>query len=191
MPPKVKITKDDIVKTALELVRSKGEQSMNARTIAATLNCSTQPIFSNFDNMDSLREAVISSAYSRYLETIEREINSGKYPEYKAFGMAYVRFADEEKELFKLLFMRDRTSEDLSPPSDYERSVQLIMKVNNVSYETAMLMHLEVWTCVHGIGVMIATSFLKLEWEAISRMLSDVYFGIRERHLQEKKNEGN
>ena len=33
----------------------------------------------------------------------------GKYPPYKASGMAYIRFAKEEKELFKLLFMRDRS----------------------------------------------------------------------------------
>ena len=46
-------------------------------------------------------------------------------------------------------------------------------------------MHLEMWTCVHGIGSMLATSFLELDFELISRMLSDVYQGIRRRHLEE------
>lgn len=187
MPPKVKITKEDIIKTAVELVRANGEQAINARSIAAAMNCSTQPIFSNFITMENLKESVISAAYDRYLGFLRREVENGRYPQYKAFGMAYVSFAKEERELFKLLFMRDRTGEDISPTLDFEESVQMIMKANGVTLEKARLMHLETWTCVHGIGVMLATSFLPLEWELISDMLTDVYQGIRTRHLAEGK----
>ena len=183
MPPKVQITKEDIVNTALCLIRTSGEHAINARAVAAALNCSTQPIFSNFATMEELQKAVILAAYELYVDFLKKESESGKYPEYKAFGMAYIRFAMEEKELFKLLFMRDRTGEDLSPSSDFEKSVEIIMKANNISREKAMLIHLETWTCVHGIGVMIATSFLTLDWDLISNMISDVYLGLRARHL--------
>ena len=57
--------------------------------------------------MDELREAVAESAYKLYLSFLKKESESGKYPQYKAFGMAYIRFAKEERELFKFLFMRD------------------------------------------------------------------------------------
>ncbi len=183
MAPKVKIIKEDIVNTALELVRVSGEQAINARAIASVLECSTQPIFSNFATMDELRKAVINAAYEIYLGFIEAEVQSGKYPPYKAFGMAYILFAKEEKELFKLLFMRDRSGEELSETVDFETSVEMIMKANGVSAETARLMHLEMWSCVHGIGTMLVTSFLPLELELVSDMLTDVYQGIRTRHL--------
>ena len=189
MPPKVKITKEEIVKTAVELVRANGVSSLNARTIAAELNCSTQPIFSNFATMDELQEAVIVAAHNHYLSFIKNEVESGKYPQYKSFGMAYIRFAKEEKELFKLLFMRDRSETDTSPSSDFEQSVEMIMKANGVTQETATLMHLEMWTCVHGIGTMFATSFLSLERDLISDVLTDVYQGIRARHLSKEKNQ--
>ena len=55
MPPKVKITKNDIIKTALELVRESGAQSLNARAVAGKLACSTQPVFSNFATMEELQ----------------------------------------------------------------------------------------------------------------------------------------
>ena len=187
MPPKVKVTKEDIVSAALELVRASGDQAINARAVAAYLNCSTQPVFSNFETMDQLRQEVILTAYDRYLGFIKREAESGKYPRYKAFGMAYVRFAREEKELFKLLFMRDRTDEDLSPTQDFEESARMIAQANGVSMDVARLMHLETWSCVHGIGAMLATSFLPLDEELVSRMLTDVYQGIRARHLGEGK----
>ena len=185
MAPKVKVTRDDVVNTALELIRAEGESALNARAIASALGCSTQPVFSNFATMEKLREAVIAAAYELYVGFLNDEANGGRYPQYKAMGMAYIRFAKEERELFKLLFMRDRTGEDLSPSPDFEASAEIIASANGIDIETARLIHLEMWTCVHGIGVMMATSFLMLDLELVSDMLSDVYLGIRERHLSE------
>ena len=187
MPPKVKVTKESIVKAAVALVRQNGVESLNARSIAAFLDCSTQPIFSNFQTMDDLQKAAVDAAYARYLEFLDSEVRSGKYPAYKSFGMAYIRFAKEEKELFKLLFMQDRSNGELVPTQDFEASVEMIMKANAISKEKAELMHLEMWSCVHGIGTMLATSFLSLDWELISNMITDVYQGLRTRFLVEEK----
>lgn len=191
MPPKVKITKEEIINKTLELIRENGEDAVNARTIASALGCSTQPIFSNFESMEDLYAQVINNTYRLYTGFIENELRSGKYPPYKAYGMAYIRFAKKEKELFKLLFMRDRTGEDHSPSPDFEQSVEIIMKTNNFTREIAMLMHLEMWACVHGIAVMMATSFLELDDELISKITSDVYLGVRARLLSEEKDERN
>ena len=187
MPPKIKITKEQIIQTAFDLVRKDGEQALNARSIACALNCSTQPVFSNFESMEDLSKSVIEKAYQTYLNFLQNEAESGKYPKYKAFGMAYIRFASEEKELFKLLFMRDRRGEGFTPTPDFIASTQLIMQNNNVTKEVAELIHLEIWTCVHGIATMIATSFLTLDWELISNILSDVYYGVRDKHINGAK----
>lgn len=188
MPPKVKVTKEKILEVSLEIVRRQGMNALNARHIAQALGCSTQPLFSNFATMEDLQKAAVAAAYDLYLEFIQTEVESGKYPRYKAFGMAYVRFAKEESELFKLLFMRDRTGEDTSPSPDFEEAVQMMM-ANGMTREKATLMHLEMWSCVHGIGTILATSFLSLEWELVSAMLTDVYRGIRARHLSEGERE--
>ncbi len=183
MAPKTKITKEDIIKTAISLVREGGEEAINARALAAALNCSTQPIFSNFTSMEELEISVLHAAYEEYLNFQKNEVESGKYPPYKAFGMSYIRFADQEKKLFKFLFMRDRSNEDKSPTEDFTVSVQMLMEANKISEEKAMLMHLEMWAFVHGVATMLATSFLSLEWDLVSNMLSDIYHGIRQRHV--------
>ena len=183
MAPRVKVTKDDIINTAIDLIRNNGDGAINARAIANALNCSTQPIFSNFDSMEDLEQEVIVGIYNIYATFLKNEAESQKYPIYKAYGMAYIRFAQEERELFKILFMRDRTNEEASVSIDFEESVQMIMKSTGLSYEKAQLMHFEMWTCVHGIATMIATSFFALEWDVISQMTSDVYQGVLSRHL--------
>ena len=186
MPPKVKITKSDIINTALELVRANGESAINARAIAAILNCSTQPIFSNFATMEELQGEVIVSAYELYLGFLQNDAESGKYPMYKAFGMAYIRFAKEESELFKLLFMRNRAGAEFVASPDFEASVEIIMNANNISRKKAELMHFEMWAFVHGIATMLATSYLTLDWERISDMITDIYQGVRSRHISKE-----
>ncbi|MBO5295645.1 MAG: TetR/AcrR family transcriptional regulator, partial [Clostridia bacterium] len=78
MPPKVKITKEEIIQTALSLVCENGEQAINARAIAAALHCSTQPIFFNFATMKELQNAVLQAAYERYLLFLKNEVEEGK-----------------------------------------------------------------------------------------------------------------
>jgi hypothetical protein len=135
--------------------------------------------------MEELQNEIIMCAHKIYLSFLESEAKSGKYPQYKAFGMAYIRFAKEEKNLFKMLFMCDRNGKELSSTEDFEASVNMIMEANGVNREIASLMHLEIWTFVHGIASMIATSFLELDMELISKMTSDAYHGIRKHHLGE------
>lgn len=186
MPPKVKITKQEIVAATLELLRKEGEPALNARSIANALGCSTQPVFSNFASMEELQYTVLHAAYEHYGSFLTRELESGKYPPYKAFGMAYVRFAREEKQLFRVLFMCDRKGRELLPSADFSASVDMIMQANGISHAEAELWHMEMWSCVHGIGTMLATSFLELDDELISRMLSDVYQGLRAKHTKEE-----
>ncbi len=186
MPPKVKVTKEDIINAAVDIVRNGGAQAINARTIASVLNCSTQPVFSNFATMEELRLAVVKKADILCQEYMRREVESGEFPAYKANGMAYIRFAKEEKELFKLLYMRDRSSELIPEESEITDEMESIVH-NNTGLDGAdvKLFHLEMWAYVHGIATMFATSFLDLDWALVSRMLTDAYQGLRKQYETE------
>ena len=179
MAPKVKISKEDIVNMSVELVREWGADALNARNIAQKLGCSTQPIFSNFSSLEEVIDETRKAAHRAYLGYIEREVASERYPAYKAFGMAYMRFAEEEKELFKFLFMCDNAGGRTGETEDFSASVEMIMTANGISREKAERMHFEMWCFVHGIGTMLATSFIQLDWENISQMTSDIYHGLQ------------
>ena len=186
MPPKAKVTKEDIINAAVNIVRISGAQAINARTIASALNCSTQPVFSNFATMDELRLAVVEKADRLCQEYMQREVESGVFPTYKANGMAYIRFAKEEKELFKLLYMRDRSSESIPEDSELTDKMEAIVHNNTgLGGVDAKLFHLEMWAYVHGIATMFATGFFDLDWELVSKMLTDSYQGLRKQYRME------
>ncbi len=183
MPPKVKITKKDIINAATDIVRNSGADSINARNVALALNCSTQPIFSNFSTMDELRLATIKNADILCNEYMRKEVESGIYPPYKANGMAYIRFAKEEKELFKLLYMRDRSGEQIPETTEQtDQMADIIHKNTGLNNTDAKLFHLEMWAFVHGIATMFATGFFDIDWELVSKMLTDAYEGLRKQY---------
>ena len=121
-----------------------------------------------------------------YQNYIKREIDAKIYPPYKASGMAYIRFAKEERELFKLLYMRDRTGEAIPESSALNDRMEDFVQTNTGLANTdARLFHLEMWAYVHGIATMFATGFFDLEWELVSRMLSDAYQGLCKQYGKE------
>ncbi len=183
MPPKVKVTREDIITAAVDIIRQSGAESINARMVATMLDCSTQPIFSNFATMDELRLAVVEKADELFREYMRREVESGEFVPYKANGMAYIRFAKEEKELFKLLYMRDRSGEVITEGSEINDQMESMVHANTgLDHESTKLFHLEMWAYVHGIATMFATGFLDLDWELVSRMLTDSYQGLRKQY---------
>lgn len=183
MPPKTKITQNDIIAASLDVVRENGAAALNARAIAKKLRCSTQPIFSNYATMEALRADVMRSAKQLYQEYLERGMKDPAYPPYKASGIAYIRFAKEEKELFKLLFMRDRSHEEIKEERDeLSGLLHLIASNTGMSLDDAYLFHIQMWVYVHGIATMIATAYLDWDWEMVSGMLTDAYQGMKERY---------
>ena len=48
MPPAVRITEEDIISAAVELVRENGLSFLNARSLAKKIGCSVHPIFRIF-----------------------------------------------------------------------------------------------------------------------------------------------
>lgn len=186
MPPKVKVTKEEIIAAALEILRQKGMEAVNARAVAAALGCSTQPIFSNYSSMGALQHDVLAAGYAEYNRWIEQQMKESRYPPYKASGMAYISFARRQSQLFKVLFMRDRTGEP-QPAEDEltRRIIGLIMKNTGLEEQAAYTLHIELWIFIHGIASMLVTGYLNLEETVISTMVTDVYQGLLARQKEE------
>lgn len=188
MPPKFKFTKDEIINAALNITKESGVSGLTARALAARLGCSVKPIFGQFKNMEEVQQEVLKSAHNLYQNYLSEDMKSGKYPPYKASGMVYIRFAKEEKELFKLLFMRDRTHEIIEDDKEgIEPLLKLVQQKLDLDKESAYLFHLEMWIYVHGIAAMLATSYLEWNEEFISRVLADGYEGLKERYAKGNK----
>lgn len=187
MPPKVKYTREQILQAAVELTRERGFDAVTARDVGARLGTSAKPVYTAFTGMNELKAAVIEEAGARFEAFRLREIADGKYPAYKCVGMAYIRFAKEEGNLFRLLFMRDRSGEIPDPDAPIiQENVRIVEKQTGLDKAAANLFHAEMWVAVHGIAVTFATAYQDWDMELVSRMLTDIYEGLKARQPMEK-----
>ena len=182
MPAKKVISKEKIIDEALNIVRKEGMEGLNMRTLAKACNCSTQPLYLSFSGMDELKTEVIKRIFSIYVDFIHIEVASGKYPEYMSTGMGYIRFAKDEPEFFRQMFMCNRGgNKTLDELAGFNEEIYGYMRGLGTSEGELAELHTHMWIWVHGIATMYATCYLELNWETVAKMLIDAFFGIKER----------
>lgn len=187
MPRKFMFTREEIISAALGLIRKGGVSALTARALGAALGASSRVIFGLFKNMEEVQQEVVKEANQLYQRYLKEDMEHGEYPPYKASGMAYIRFAKEEKELFKLLFMRDRTHENINDDRENIRPLLYLIQQNlKLNEEEAFMFHTEMWLYVHGIATALATSYLPWDEAFISKAVSDGYEGMKARYEKGK-----
>lgn len=180
MAGKVKVTKEGIIQCALDITRTEGIAACNARRIGKALNCSLQPVYYYFGTMDMLRTEIAKAANELYNKRM-RVALSEQEKKFRAVGLNYIRFASEEKELFKLLFMSNANNVSnfkVEVDDNANDIVREIISEYGLTREQAIKLHFELWIATHGIASMIATDYMVFPSEQIVEMLEDYCSGI-------------
>ena len=174
MPPMIRYTHDAVLSAAFELVRRSGLSALNARAVAQELGSSTQPIFRLFSGMDELRAGVIDMAQEKMKDYMKQALQTSDTP-YLTMGISYVQFARDEAELFKALFMQDRSVdiEEMLPIS--EEILQTVQAQTGVSNDHAKVLHGWLWIFTHGLAVSIATKACCISDERLANVLTGAY----------------
>lgn len=105
MPRKKTVTRTDIVEAGFMQLITKGPKGFSSRKIAGKLNCSTQPIYLEFKNMDELKEAVFGQ-FEKLVSVIDSHEVEHDDPLIAA-SLKLLDFAETDEELFKALFLME------------------------------------------------------------------------------------
>ena len=159
MPPKAKYTSEEIVKAAVEITRKKGIGAVTAREVGAVLGVSSRPLFTYFDSVDDLKKEVFVYAENLYQDYLK----SGLKMEIPALGVgqSFIRFAKEEPELYKYLFLtppdgvKGSVIQSLSITQDLVRDS--IMNIYNMDAETADCFFRDLWLVAYSFTTLIVT----------------------------------
>lgn len=182
MPPKCKFTREEIVKTALNLTRKEGINAVTARALGAKLSSSSKPIFSVFENMEDVQSEVQKAAKALYAEYVQ--VGLQQKPAFKGVGMQYILFAIKEPKLFQLLFMSEQPQkpsvEGVLPIIDesYNQILQSVRNGYGLDEKDAENLYRHLWIYSHGIAVLCATNMCSFTAEEIGKMTSEVFVGL-------------
>lgn len=189
MPPKVRFTRENVLEAAFALVRESGMEALNARSLAERAGSSTQPLFRVFSGMDEIKEQVIKMARKRFDEFV-RAVQNEDMPVYKRTGMACMRFARDEKQLYRLLFMTKRAEQDQLAVEQHTMDYVYNAGMASTGLGEAEIerFHIHMWIYVHGLATMIATGYLDMGDDIASKLISECYHGLLKQFEAEKKN---
>ena len=176
MPKKPATTRDDMIDGAFQLIRENGHGSLTARNLAARLGCSTQPIMYQFPNLDTLRDLTYQKAdafHSEYILAGEDLLE---------MGIRYIRFAEEEPQLFRFLFQSGRfsgsTLEELIRAPETADILTVVAAEEGSSVKEAVAYFEPLVAVVHGYASLIANNRMKYDLDGIRKALTLIAKGM-------------
>lgn len=182
MPPKAKFTRDEIIEASLAIVKTEGFKALTARALGAKLGSSARPIFTVFDSMEEVQQAVIDEAKRIYKQYVKCGLKE-KLP-FKGVGRQYILFAMEEPKLFQLLFMKEQ---ELVPnlsgvlpliEESYDDILYSIQSSYALDEEKSKRLYYHLWIYTHGIASLCATKMCCFTAEEINTMMTDVFVSL-------------
>jgi len=109
--PEIKFSREDIIAAAFAVTRKHGWEKCTARMIARELGSSTMPIYSGLSCMQKLEDEIAKRAGDLLLQYQAKERSGYLFLD---MGIGYVLFAQDEKNLFRMLYFKE-PGENASP----------------------------------------------------------------------------
>ena len=173
MAPRVKFTREEFAEAGLSVVRKKGFSALTAQALAEELKSSTRPIFTCFGTMDELKTEVYAAAEAVYKDY---ESVGLKYPiPFLGVGLQYIRFAKEDPELYRLLFLTPRTEFGgaMTSMKHLQNMIrESLMSIYKIDAKTADFYFRDLWLVVHGLATLIVTGDCPYSDDEIGQILT-------------------
>lgn len=173
MPPKSKTSKSDVLKASFHIAQEKGINEVNARSIARRLNCSTQPIFRVYTNMEELKAELIEKIYEYYRQFTDTFMDDRD--ELFRVSLAYVEFARKEKNLFEAIYVSDvggrRSLSQVIGSSYNQNIIHKMIEQYQISEDKANQVFRDVRFYIHGIATYVLVDSINLSKEEVIQLL--------------------
>lgn len=180
MPPKPRITREMILDAAFAIAREQGAEQINARRIAERLGCSTQPVLYCFDHVEDIRREVYRMADEYQTEAL-MQLPEDQDP-MMAIGLNYIRFAVQEKPLFRFLCQSDsfrgQSITTLTESPALRPVLEVLGQETGLTPEQAKMVFKALTMLVHGCASLLANNTMAYDEAEIVPMLDMALTGM-------------
>ncbi|WP_343576125.1 TetR/AcrR family transcriptional regulator [Mycobacterium sp.] len=159
------LLRDEILDAATQLLLDVGHaKAVSIRSVAARVGVTPPSIYLHFQDKDALLDAVCA----RYFEKLDQEMqrvsamSSDTVEVLRAQGLAYVRFATENPELYRIATMGEWKSDSnvdaALASSAFEHitaTVKALMGEGVLAPGDATGIALELWSAAHGVAALL------------------------------------
>ena len=177
MARKTTISREVILEAALKMLIRDGYASVNVKTLASEIGCSTQPIVWHFENMTGLRRALSEYAMA-YAAKKAASSYENKLESFEFLGRSYVKMALKEPNLFKFLYLGESPMGEPYNLKDIGRAknkemIAMIAEQTGLHEEQVIRFVRNPIIYSHGIATMLATGVLKGTEKEMMQMINN------------------
>ncbi len=190
MPPKQKITKEDLLEHAFKIAEEKGIDAVTSRSVAKSAGCSIQPVFSHFPTMEELRQATFDYACNKFVQEI---LAFEKLPDFLPRTTKWVLdLARNKPNLYHMLYLSNSFKGNtlLDVMMNFESNKKMIAKMTELyGLEEDACKDILLRSCLFlmGIGTMICVNHMDFSDEQAALMMkqtvADMVQGAKGRAL--------
>lgn len=177
MARKISVTKDMLICAAFEITKKEGLREVTARKLASKAGCSTQPIFRIYSGMDELADEVFNLAVDDFSGFYTNYPGKSEVP-FVNLGMAYIEYAFQNPQLFKLLFLDDKRCEATLFGILNGKTGALHKEINKAAalgVKNPGDIFMKMWIFIHGAASMVITGDYDLSMEETVGLLENSY----------------
>ena len=198
MSRKITISKEVILDAALKMLIRDGYSSVNIKTLAKEIGCSTQPIAWHFDNMEGfrreLREYAMTYAAAKSTsggsETTAASSAEDAVSAFEQMGRAYVKMALKKPNLFRFLYLGESpiskpyTLKSITAGKEPQAMIDGIAAHTGLSKEQVIRCIQNIVIYSHGLTTMVATGVFKADEKELMKMIKDASAGFVRMEMQ-------
>lgn len=180
MPPRERVSKEQVLNTAFVMTRENGFEEVTARKLAEQLHSSTQPIFRAYDNMDMLKRDLFFKSADFFSDYMLSKKSTGQ-PQYLTMGMAYIELAKRERHLFKLIAsIEDYETADIRDflQGDGSELPDKLPDTTDLNEKQKRELFRMIWMFTHGVATLVTAGRVDIGDREIKGLLTKAYEGF-------------
>ena len=177
MARKETVTKTILLDAAFAMLKDEGIDQVTARKLAAKANCSTQPIFRIYNNMEELYADLFEKALESFGQYVADYPKTTVVP-FVSLGQAYIGFAQNYPNVFRFLFLtKERFGKSLYDMINGSQGyvTREIQAATSQGTSNAGELFMKMWMFIHGAAGMSLTGDYDLSESETVSMLKDAY----------------
>lgn len=186
--PKQRITKEQLLDAALDLLKEQGPEAVTVTSIAARTGCSVPPVYTCWAKVSDMWRELEAQAAAK-VRFLAAEKTDGQDP-FRMTGHAFATVAADHPHLFRVFACRQRpevkTLDELLQAEAYPAIAERLAQSLGTSTAAARKLHLQMLIFNVGLSTILTSCSLEMDPGEVFGQLDDAYRAFAVQAAEEK-----
>jgi AcrR family transcriptional regulator len=185
--------RERLIEAGMHLLASEGPEALQARKVAAEIGTSTMAVYTHFDGMNGLLEAIVATSFERFGAALaSAPTTDDPMADFFVMGYAYREFALASPQRYRLMFgpaspqaFHAPTGEMPVATATFDQlvaAVERIVATGRIRADDAVELSGRIWSIIHGVVLLEIIGEFGHEGRALTHILGpmtvDMFVGM-------------